>query len=74
MTGAGAGAGEDVAGREAACWSAGTGQVVGRTEIGSGGEDSGSPGNHRGTEGAILGSSAPFSLLFSVTSQTLQEY
>ena len=69
--GAGAGVGVgvtavDVADRGAACWSAGTGEVGGRRGTGSAGEDSGIPGNHTGTEGAIPGSLAPFSLWFSV--------
>ena len=66
---AGAGAGVtvvDVADTGAACWSADTGELGARRETGSAGEDSGNPGNHKGTEGEIPGSLAPFSLWFSV--------
>ena len=56
------GTAEGVADTGAACWSAGTGEVAGRTGTVSVGEDSGIRGNHRGTEGEIPGSLAPFSL------------
>ena len=61
-----------VAGTGAVCSSARTEGEAGRRGTMSGGEDSGSPGNHRGTEGAIPGSLAPFSLLFSVMQVTSQ--
>ena len=64
----------DVADTGAACWSADTGEVGGRRGTRSAGEDSGIPGNHTGTEGAIPGSLAPFSLWFSVMQCSQQEY
>ena len=67
---AGVGVGVTGVDTEAACWSVDTDQVGERRGRASAGEDSDILGNHRGTEGAIPGSLAPFYLGFSVIQLT----